>query len=390
MLDIWPALPIAIEDQDDGFSRAKGAGNIVAALGHPDRVCRIKLWATPTSDLDRFAAAMNVPFPELTVLSLTTTTMSRNTVPIFPDSFLGGSAPRLQNLWFSGISFPALPKLLSSASDLVDLRLFNIPHSGYISPEAMVTGLSALTRLEHLSIGFQSPRSRPDQPSPPRSIRTVLPALNVFYFRGVSEYLEDLTSRIDAPLLCDLFITFFNQLIFNTPRLCSFISRAERLRSQSQVCVTFQGDCVELFHTLDRRPRLRLMILCKGSDWQLSSLTQFCDSPFLSFFNLEHLEICEDSFSRPRWQGDVENIQWLDLLRLFTTVKRLSLSREFTPRVVPALVELSGERIMDVLPALQSISLPVTSLSGRIGEAFARFLTARQLSGHPVAVTPLA
>jgi hypothetical protein len=388
MLNIWPAFPITIQDHVGRFWRYDGVDNVVTALGHPCRVCRIDLWNIPISDLNRFAAAMNEPFQELTVLVLGT--MGTNTVPVLPDSFLGGSAPRLQNLCFSGIPFPGIPKLLSSASDLVDLRLFDIPHSGYISPEAMVTGLSALTRLERLSITFRSPRSRPDQPNPPRSTRTVLPALNDFYFRGVSEYLEDLTSRVDAPLLCNLSITFFNQLIFNTPRLSSFISRAEKLRSQSQARMTFYRGIVELSHTKAGHPGLQLTILCEASDWQLSSLTQFCDSPFLSFFNLERLEICEGSYLRPLWQEDVENIQWLELLQLFTTVKRLSLSGEFAPRVVPALVELSGERIMDVLPALQSISLPETSLSGSgpVKEAFAQFLTARQLSGHPVAVNP--
>ncbi|KAI0288902.1 hypothetical protein BC826DRAFT_650998 [Russula brevipes] len=36
----------------------------------------------------------------------------------------------------------------------------------------MVTGLSALTRLSKLSIQFQSPRSRPDQPAPPSAKKT--------------------------------------------------------------------------------------------------------------------------------------------------------------------------------------------------------------------------
>jgi len=200
--------------------------------------------------------------------------------------------------------------------------------------------------------------------------------------------LEDLTSRIDAPLLCDLYIAFFNQLLFHTPRLSSFIGRAEKLRSQSQARLTFDNGFVNLSGTTAGRPRLNLAILCEASDWQLSSLTQVCDSPFLSFFNLERLEICEDWYLRPDWQEDVENIQWLELLRLFTTVKRLSLSKEFAPRVVPALQELSGESIMDVLPALQSISLSETSLSGPVKKALAQFLTARQLSGHPVAVNP--
>ncbi|KAI0290802.1 hypothetical protein BC826DRAFT_970264 [Russula brevipes] len=385
MLDIWPALPIIIQDRGGGFWQGDGVGNIVTALGHPDRVCRIDLWNVPKSDLNQFAAEMKEPFPELTVLILGA--MGTNTVPVLPDSFLGGSAPRLQSLCFSGIPFPGIPKLLSSG-DLVDLRLFDIPHSGYISPEAMVTGLSALTRLERLSITFRSPRSRPDRPSPPRSIRTVLPALSDFYFQGVSEYLEDFTCHIDAPLLCNLSITFFNQLIFNTPRLSSFIGRVEKLRSQSRARMTFCRGIVELSHTKAGHPGLNLMILCNALDWQLSSLTQFCDSPVLSFFNLERLDICENPHVRPDWQEDVENIQWLELLQLFTTVKRLSLSDEFAPLVVRALQELSGERIMDVLPALQSIFLPETSLSGPVKEALAQFLTVRQLSGHPVAVNP--
>jgi hypothetical protein len=129
-----------------------------------------------------------------------------------------------------------------------------------------------------------------------------------------------------------------------------------------------------------------LTILCKPSGWQLSSLTQFCDSPFISLFNPEHLDIREMIYFRPHWQGDVENIQWLELLQSFTTVKSLFLSKEFTLRVVPALQELSGERIMDVLPALQTIFLPEPSLLGPIEKAVVQFVTARQLSGHPVAV----
>ncbi|KAI0290796.1 hypothetical protein BC826DRAFT_1106267 [Russula brevipes] len=297
-----------------------GYDNIVAALEHPGRVRHIELWNVPKSDLDRCATAMTEPFPELTFLGLST--IERNTGLVLPDLFLGGSAPRLRNLYFNGISFPAIPKLLSSASDLVDLRLWAFP-------------------ILDLTIWFQSPRSRPGQPSPPRSIRTALPALNYFGFRGVSEYLEDLTSHIDASLLSNLEISLFNQLIFDTPQLSSFISRAEKLRPQSQAWLTFYSDSVEISRTTAGGPGLKLIILCEASDWQLSSLAQVCGYPFLS--DVECLEICEASYSRPHWQEDVENIQWLELLHLFTTVKRLSLSKEFTPRVIPALQELSGE-----------------------------------------------
>ncbi|KAN0109365.1 hypothetical protein V8E52_009337 [Russula decolorans] len=58
-----------------------------------------------------------------------------------PNSPLLGS-PKFSELFMyegrHGIPFPGLPKLLLSATHLVQLWLANIPHSGYISPEAMV------------------------------------------------------------------------------------------------------------------------------------------------------------------------------------------------------------------------------------------------------------
>ncbi|KAI0286411.1 hypothetical protein BC826DRAFT_1178741 [Russula brevipes] len=384
-LDVWPALPIIVEDYGTQLS-AKGASNIIAAFEHRNRICRIHLTSIPLSVLKQLSAAMKDPFPALRHLWLGA---DSETVPVLPDSFLGGSAPRLESLWLLGVPFPAIPKLLLSASGLGELFLLDIPHSGYISPEAMITCLSALTRLETLYIGFLSPRSRPDQPSPPRSAHTILPALNSFDFRGVSEYLEDLISHIDAPLLSEFDINFFNQSIFNTPRLCSFISHAEKLRSPSRACIAFKGGFVKISLAEAECSWLALRILCQASDQQLPSLTQVCNSPFLSLFNLEHLEIGECWFIQPQWQANVENTQWLALLRRFTTVKSLSLSEEVTPYLVPALQDLSGERIIiDVLPALQSIFLPESLLSGPVKEALTQFLTVRRLSGHPVAVNP--
>ena len=109
------------------------------------------------------------------------------------------------------------PKLPQYATHLVNLNIRRIPHSGYFSPEEMVTGLSGLTSLGSLIIGFESPpcRSRPDRRTqrPPPRIRTPLPVLTWFRFKGVCEYLDYLVAQIDAPLLDKLSITFFHQLI---------------------------------------------------------------------------------------------------------------------------------------------------------------------------------
>jgi hypothetical protein len=184
-------------------------------------------------------------FPALTSLRLRLTQIN---APALPDSFLGGSAPRLQTLSLRGIPFPALPNLLSSTHDLVELSLWDIPLSGYISPEAIVTHLSALTRLEELRLGFRSPRSRADREKRllPRIPRVVLPALTLLYFKGDSEYLEDIVARIDTPQLTRFKITFFNQLIFHTPLLGHFISRTETFTAPHRAHVTFRGWGVEV------------------------------------------------------------------------------------------------------------------------------------------------
>jgi hypothetical protein len=207
-LDVWPPLPFEIiTDRDDDDDMA----NIIAALEHCDRVRRIRFLDLTSLQWERLAPMMQGPFLVLTSLQL----WADETVQALPDMFLGGSAPHLQTLSLMGIPFPGLPRLLLSATDLSELHLWRMPHTGYISPEAMVTCLSALTSLRSLVIEFQSPASHPDRRGLPLLTRVILPALELLWFRGVSEYLEDLVARIDAPLLHTLNISFFYQLIFD-------------------------------------------------------------------------------------------------------------------------------------------------------------------------------
>src|SRR5258707_179284 len=241
--------------------------NILAALRHNDHICKITLTFIPSVQLEKVFIAMQKPFPALTHLELHSAGTGE-TQPLI----LGGSAPRLQVLELHRTPFRGIPKLLFAATDLVVLALFNIPHSGYISPDAMVNCLSSLTRLKFLCLGFQSPRSRPDQGRrrPPPPTRSVLPALTSFVFKGVSEYLEDLLSGIDAPQLSQLAITFFHQLIFDTPQLTQFISRMPTLMAHDlaqarlvfckrYICVIFPRALGGVF---------RIGISCIQSDWQ--------------------------------------------------------------------------------------------------------------------------
>ena len=389
-LDVWPHLPIAIV----GSGRGKwGVDNFIAALKHNDRICHIHIWSVSSLQIEKALAAMQQPFPALTHL-----TLEGGTGAVIPASFLGGSAPALQELFLGFISFSGLPRLLLSATHLIHLELWDVPHSGYISPEAMVTCVSALTRLETLHIGFKSPQSFPDRRSQrlPPSTRTLLPILTELSFSGVCEYLEDLVSRIDAPVLDNLKITFFHRLIFNTPRLIHFITHSPKFKTtQYEAHVTFfdWGVSVTFSTTFEGGTYgiLTLGVSCRQSDWQLSSLAQVCSSSFPQALIavVEKLHIGESFFRLllPQWQDDIESSQWLEVLNPFTAVKDLYISLEFTPRIAPALQELVGESTTEVLPIMQRLFLEETLLSGPSQEAIRQFVAARQISSHPITVS---
>jgi hypothetical protein len=276
-LDIWPPLPLFIY----GIMNVARTENITAALGHCNRVRQIILRGFADPQLEEVLAAMHVPFPELTTLEFTS---YGETQPVIPDSFLDGSAPCLRHFSLEGIPFPGLPKLLLSATHLVELRLIDIPNSGYFSPEAIVALISVLSSLKTLSLQFQSPQSRPDRETrpPPLSKRSVIPALTLVYFKGSIEYLEDLVTRIDTPQLDGMDITFFNQIDFDTRRLTQFINRTPTL-SAREARVLFDDNFA--YFGLPRGIKsLAIRILCREPDWQLSSVEQVCNSslPLLS------------------------------------------------------------------------------------------------------------
>jgi len=285
-----------------------------------------------------------------------------------------------------------LPKLLLSTNHLVDLKLPDIPHSGYISPEAMVAPFSVLTSLESLELGFRSPQSRPDWESRslPPAKRSILPALHEFRFKGVTEYLEDLVSRIDTPQLDHMRITFSNSIDFDCPRLAQLINRTPTLRAHDKAHVKFD-DCSTNVVLLGRSCTPEIKISCVSwrefePDWQLSSVAQVCNSSLPPPSPVEDLYI-EHEYSQLVWNnGAIENTQWLQLLPPFTAVKNLYLPEEFAPGIAAALQELVGARITEVLPSLQNIFVEGLEPLGPFQENIGQFVTARRLSGHPVAI----
>jgi hypothetical protein len=393
-LDVWPAFPLVIWGEVFDTS---SMDNIAAALKHSNRVHQINLRVMDVQ-LENLWAEMQRPFPELAHLELWS---CDEVAPVLPSSFLHGHAPGLRFLWLSRIPFPGLQKLLLSATHLVDLHLLGIPHSGYISPEAILTALSMLTSLQSFSLKFQSPLSRPDREIRhlPLSTRCVLPALTYFWFKGVGEYLDSLVAYIDAPQLEYLDITFFNDLDFDTPQLTQFISRTPTLIALENAHVSFETGAarVNFSSQISGYGELSVEISCRELDWQLSSLEQVCTSclPPSRLSTLEDLHIVGHPSSQPDqidhlWDKErqEELNQWLELLRPFSAVKNLYLSEVFAPHIMAALQELVGGRTTEVLPTLRNIFLEGPQPSGPIQEAIGQFIAARQVTGRPIVASP--
>ena len=362
----------------------KGSSNIIAALEHSDRISEVHIRDIDGSALDKLATVMQGPFPILGNFYLRSIDES---VPVVPETFLGGSTPRLKSFGLSGIPFWISHTSILSVTHVQSLSLLDIPDSGYISPEVMVTFLAALPNLKYLSIGFRSPLSRPIQINPPPLTRSVLPALTYLLFRGVSEYLEDFVARIETPLLNQLSVVLFMDLIFHIPRLHDFICRTEGLMPCNQAYMEFTGSMIKI--TIGLPAQFVMEVRCQRPDWQLLSMAQIFSQHLLLLSHIEQLEIREGFLPKyTRWEGDPDMVSslWLELLHLFTTVQSLYVSKILAPPVAAALQELSEGRTMEVLPALRNLSLEGLQPAGPVEKAIQFFVASRQVSGHPIVI----
>jgi len=186
-------------------------------------------------------------------------------------------------------------------------------------------------------------------------------------------------------------ITFFNQLVFDILQFPNLVCRTEKFTEIDQADMFVADDSIRI--TLSPKGdtfghiELKLEVSCRKLDWQFSALAQVCNSCLPTLPSLERLNICDNQNLPPRWQDDMENTQWLELLQPFATVKKLYLSKKVALCVASALQELSEERVTELLPALQDIFIEGLQPSGLVQIFFHKFVTAR---GRPVSGLPVA
>jgi hypothetical protein len=351
--------------------------------------------------LEKLTPLMLDPFPALEYLQLRSRDLMESVVP---SGFLGGSTPQLRHIDLDGTPFPTLPLLLLSATNLASLRLYEIPNTGFFSPESLVAGLNAKSHLKFLEIHFLHPtsnlRGESPHPCPNSPTHVLLPALTEFEFRGDNAYLESLIAKIDAPNIDWFGITLFEQHTFELPQLAQFIGRTEKLKSSPYRTYIWFWDLVWdygfsitlYFGPPSSGPTFQLDISCHELARQVILLSRICKQlPLLS--GVERLDIVADHVMSYKWNeaavSDLDSDsdsgtaqQWLELLTPFHRVRSLELIG--TPPSMAFALEKSatGNGDREVLPLLQSLHLKGPTMSPPIES----FVAARQRSGHVVSV----
>jgi hypothetical protein len=258
----------------------------------------------------------------------------------------------------------------------------------------LVKQLQGLPHLEELSIGFAIPIPLPSAegellpaPIPP----VTHPSLRRLTFRGVSVYLDNLVAQINAPLLERLDLTLFFEVAFTLVNMTEFIRRTEGFASGClDFRVIFKKDGVHVdaghkksgYHEPWDIKALSVYVNCESLDWQIDSATQVCRALGKVVSTVEVLSLDLDVDAMPSdWENMLDDMLWHELLLPFTGAKRLYIGSSLTLELSRTLASVIGDLVLDLLPELQELEVPVTIDQATL---YSMFLHARESVGRPV------
>jgi hypothetical protein len=305
---------------------------------------------------------------------------------ILPSTF---QAPLLRHFMLRDIVLPTGSPLLMTTVGLVTLILDNIPSSDPFTPSHLLTRLSLMPHLEKLKvqIGFTPiPYSRTVEPRP--STHITLPNLRTLILDARNHYLDDLLAWITAPLLSNFAIELYGQpeLTFSVQHVLQFFMRTSQNFDLSAIELNFNNYGCVWITDLRIASLLFMRIHCSPLDRQVSSAVEILSTlePVLSV--VETLELGHMRYHRgsPEWHNEVDRIQWRELLRLFSNVKKLRVHNEFVKEIARSLHSDDEEMPLDILSNLKDLECAGGSNNG---DRFMPFIQDRQATGHPVTLS---
>ena len=387
MLAHSPPLPIVIDHfhTDNGdCTPANDVEGIMLALKHRDRVRRIRL--KMSISMENVFVLIDGEFPMLEYLCIGPIYNMRHP---FPKTF---QAPQLRHLISFNSTYPIGSPLLSAAIRLVTLSLVNIPLSTYFQPDELLHRVSLMPQLEILWIAFDSFYSRHyanlGVTDMHNATHISLLHLRYFQFGGFNAYSEALLSRIAAPHLEVVRVSFWEKPPFSVLSLLQFMSTSQHLKLGSAILV-FDVRETKLSVYPHRTARLSVfdMFIEGSSGHNVSDAAQILNvlSPLLSLvidLTLDH----KDNPLSPELENEAEPTNWRILLRSFNNVKTLFAANGVVEKLSRSLQLDDGESPDDLLPELKELAY---SPSNDYTNAFDGFVDARQHAGHPVTLVDL-
>jgi len=382
MLAHSPPFPIVIDHFRTGrLTRTGMTANdvegIILALGHRDRVRRIR-FRTRAHVTEKILVPIDGEFSMLEYMCIAPT---HDTCIRFPKTF---QAPQLRHLILVNFIYPIGSPPLSTAMGLVGLALVNIvPCSVYFQPNELLHRLSLLPQLETLWIGLE-PSHYPDlrETHMHNATHTSLPNLRFFQFRGFHVYSEALLSRITAPHLEVVQVTFWTHRIFSAPCLLQFMSTSEDLRLGNAILLLSTGG-VRLSVYPNEMAKLSVFDM-RVEGAMIFNAVQILNSLSPLFSSVVYLTLDrDDDLYSHSWPTPTD---WRILLRSFNNVKILFVG-DCVIQILARFLQLDDEESPnDLLPELKELTYFPTKHNA---DAFAGFLDARQNAGRPVTLVHL-
>lgn len=362
--------------------------NILLSLERRHHVRRILLRA-PTPALQKMTVPLDDEFPLLDSLAITSVTDGDSTGVILPRSL---RAPNLRHLILINVALQIGTPILTTPVHLVTLVLEDVPTLTHIPAECLADLLEFIPQLKILSVGFRPPISDLDvgtQPLAPEAQKTsiTLRRLKQLQFRGFSAYLESLLARINAPVLSQFYVRFFNQRSFGTLlNLSRILDTTTELRFRvAEMNFHTRSVTIDMINVRPHRDNTSFFRLhAKGNrlDWQIASASQICSAIVPVFSVTEELtfgyrahEISSDTRSND------SRVKWHKILRQFSSVKTLKVADGLVEELSLHLQSDGEEPLLGLLPRLQQIEVLVW---GDVEDAFAAFIDSRRIAGYPV------
>jgi hypothetical protein len=382
MLANSPPLPLTVDYSSEDDITAEDEKGILLALEQRDRLRHLRL-ICPVQNLQKFIMAIDEEFPILEYLIIYPP-LELNTALVLPETL---RAPNLHHLMLHSFACPIRPRLHPTATGLVTLCLIMRQQSAYIQPNILLQWISLMPQLESLEFAFSFPVPNRDVgrqlTHTPIATHITLPNLRLFWFGGVSAYLEAVLCRITTPRLEKLQILLFKQLTFSVPRLPQFLNTTEILRFDN-ARIVFKDKAVDvlMFFREANMSAFRVWVDCWHLDWQVSSVAQICNALSQVFSVVEHLTLEHEVHGQSSEEHNhVDRIEWRKLLRSFSNVKTFRVEDGLVEQLSRCLRLEDGELPLELLPELQEL---VYFGSRDTGDAFTSCLDARQNAGRPV------